>query len=297
MSATLKAKVAVSDDVQRDPRQLATIYDSMASKFEENGLDLEAVRAMGQYFSMGNDDDDENARPLSYSNFPAPLPPSAVRLSLVFFQQANPSLAVLVRQAASEIMATLPKSTKIHLNDPEHYHITIYMTSQPHTLRPNPFDPGAVLSPDITPGELFRQARPREDVVLREIDVIKKAAAETSPPTFRVHRVLMANSGTLLLCCVDVSGVIGALRARLREAFPGGPPKQSTIFHASVARILTPVQLSSEVIANMQNTTNKWSDRLRGTTFKVQAIHHVREEKFTTVEGPAVRLPFMGTDR
>ena len=42
------------------------------------------------------------------------------------------------------------------------------------------------------------------------------------------------------------------LRKRLHHAFPGGPPKQSTIVHASIARLLTPSQLSKEQIAAVQ---------------------------------------------
>lgn len=45
------------------------------------------------------------------------------------------------------------------------------------------------------------------------------------------------------------------LRKRLRHAFPGGPPKQSTIVHASIARVLTPRQLSGEEIARVQVRT------------------------------------------
>lgn len=113
-------------------------------------------------------------------------------------------------------------------------------------------------------------------------------------PRFEVHRLVMADSGTLLLCSVDhtanlaqVGGGGGSpggslsaraapparlarrsahpqapsshthtpdlqLRKRLRHAFPGGPPKQSTIVHASIARLLTPKQLTREQIDRVQ---------------------------------------------
>ena len=125
---------------------------------------------------------------------------------------------------------------------------------------------------------------------------MKREAAATPPPTFCVHRLLMADSGTLLLCSTDTSGVMSGLRRRLRESFPGGPPRQSTIFHASVARVLTPAQLDKEAISRVQTVCDRWSDRLRGKQFRVEALHYVAETKFTTVEGPNVRLPFNGVE-
>jgi len=288
MSATLKTKVAVSEEAQQDPRLLAMAYDAMASKFMTQGLNIAAISAMSQYFS--NITGPGEAHPLNYADFPnAPLPRGAVRLSLVFFQKANPSLANLVHRAASEVISALPKNTKIHLNDPSHYHITIYMTSQPHTLRPSPLIPGNSLSENLMPEELYQQAQPTD--FEGELAVLRKEAAITNKPTFKVHRLLMADSGTLLLCSVDSSGTMAGLRKRLIAAFPGGPPRQSTIFHASVARVLSPEQLDNETVQKVQRLCNDWSDRLRGMEFSVDALHYVMEEKFTTVEGPTYDLP------
>lgn len=50
-------------------------------------------------------------------------------------QECNRQLAELVAQAADEVIAALPGGCKSHTNKPSHYHITVYMTSQPHTLR------------------------------------------------------------------------------------------------------------------------------------------------------------------
>lgn len=41
---------AVSEAQQSDPRLLAAVYDDMAAKFAEHGLNLPAVAAMQQYF-------------------------------------------------------------------------------------------------------------------------------------------------------------------------------------------------------------------------------------------------------
>ena len=291
MSATMNAKISVSDAAQRDPRLLATAYDTMATKFAKEGLNLAAMQAMRAYFT--NLDGPGEAHPLHYENFPIPLPPNSVRLCLVFFHKSSPSLAALVHRAAKEIMDLLPSDTKIHLNDPSHYHITVYMTSQPHTVRPSPQIPRNEVDLSLSPEEIYEAAKPTD--VDGEIEIMKKEAAVTPPPTFRVHRLLMADSGTLLLCSLDTSGVLGDFRKRVREQFPGGPPRQSTIFHASVARILGTEQLDFKTIASIQELCDRWSDRLRECEFRVDALHYVMENRFTTVEGPAVRLPFKGT--
>lgn len=41
---------AVSEAQQSDPRLLGAVYDDMAAKFAEHGLNLPAVAAMQQYF-------------------------------------------------------------------------------------------------------------------------------------------------------------------------------------------------------------------------------------------------------
>lgn len=292
MSAALKAKVAVSDADQADPGRMASVYDSMAAKFAASGLSLPAVHAVRQYFT--NLSGPGPAEALHYGSFPTPLPPNAVRLCVIFFQQANPHLASLVHQAAQEVMQALPPGTKVHVSDPGHYHITTYMTSQPHTIRPNPFDPGAALPETLTPDELMVRAAPDPAIVQREVEIMRKEASITPAPRFKVHRLLLADSGTLLLCSVDVSGVMAGLRRRLRDAFPGGPPRQSTIFHASLARIVSPEELSPQTVARVQAVCDGWSERLRGMEFRASALHHVIEEVFTTVEGPVVRLPFQG---
>lgn len=43
---------AVSDEQQADPRLMARVYDDMAARFGEHGLNLPAVQAMCQYFDL-----------------------------------------------------------------------------------------------------------------------------------------------------------------------------------------------------------------------------------------------------
>ena len=44
----------VSDEQQADPKRLASVYDGMAKKFIDGGLDLEAIAAMRQYFDLSH---------------------------------------------------------------------------------------------------------------------------------------------------------------------------------------------------------------------------------------------------
>ncbi|KAL4434020.1 hypothetical protein ABPG75_000461 [Micractinium tetrahymenae] len=291
MSANLKAKVTVSEEQQSNPALLAAVYDDMAEKFVQHGLNLPAVEAMRQYFS--NLEGPGEPEPLEYDAFPVPLPPGAVRLGVIFFQECNAKLAELVQQAAQEVLSVLPEGCRAHANKPSHYHITVYMASQPHTLRPDPFNPkDGGLKVDGSPQEQAESARPNPETLAREVAAFRAAAASTAGPELEVHRLLMADSGTLLLCSVDRSGHLAKLRKKLRQAFMGGPPKQPTIVHASIARLLSAEQLSREQIDRIQAVCNKWSERLRCMRFSLERCYHIQENTFTTVEGPRVLLPF-----
>lgn len=299
MTASLQAKVSVSEEKQQDPSHLAAVYDLMAAKFVKSGFNLKAIEEMRRYFYIPANPSGPGERcfaePLPYDRFSAPLPPAAVRLTLIFYQRENSALATLVNRAAQDIVSRLPLSTVVHVNDPSHYHVTVYMTSQPHNLRPDPFDPSAVLPPLLTPHEIWKQAAPSEEVLQKELHVLREETLKTKEvgaPRLKVHRLVMADSGTLLLCFTDSTGSIGKLRKRLKDAFPGGPERQSTILHSSIARVLSPSQLSPEEISTVQVACDIWTEKVKGMEIEVDSLYHVYEEQFTTVIGPAERLPF-----
>ncbi|KAL6784125.1 hypothetical protein ACKKBG_A04890 [Auxenochlorella protothecoides x Auxenochlorella symbiontica] len=287
MTASLNAKVVVSDDQQADPAQLAACYDAMAAKFLQHGLNIEAVQATRQYFDLSQG---TLPRPLEYARFPSPLPEAAVRLGVLFMQKCNPTLASLAHQAALDIARHIPPGYLLHLNEPSHYHVTVFMTSQPHTLRPDPFDPGwAPPSGDAPPAGW---AAPAPAALARELRAMAAAAAAEPPPRLRAQRLLLADSGTLLLCSVDVSGGLAALRRRLRRAFPGAPPRQSTIVHCSLGRVLGGEEMGADAAARIAAACDAWTMRLAGAEWTAPGLTHVRETVFTTVEGPAVFMPF-----
>lgn len=146
-----------------------------------------------------------------------------------------------------------------------------------------------------------------------------------------MHRLVLADSGTLLLCSLDRTGHLAAVRRKLRAAFPGGPPKQSTIAvrgwrgrlicklrfrlccprwnatlsmlcpkptllvqHASIARLLTPQQLSAEQIARVQAVCDNWSKKLRGQRFKPSCLHHVQACALGCVRWPGAACAGLG---
>lgn len=167
------------------------------------------------------------------------------------------------------------------------------MTSQPHTLRSDPFDAATGgIAVGGTPAEQAASAVPAPETLAREVEVMRAAAAATPRPQFEVVRLLLADSGTLLLCSVEHTGHLARLRARLRAAFAGGPPRQSTIVHASIARVLTPEKLTPEALAAVRAVCERWTQKLAGARFSPPALHHIQETTFTTVEGPRLALPF-----
>jgi hypothetical protein len=229
------------------------------------------------------------AAPLHYSAFPSPLPPLAVRLCVLFLRDAGPALVAALHRAALDVVAVLPMGVKAHVSQPSHLHITVFMGSQPHALRPDPASPdGGILAEGADPAA----GAPSPAVLAAEIELMRQEANAVAPPSLRVHRILMADSGTLLLCCVDGSGRLASLRAALRRRLPGAPPRQSTIAHASLARVLTTSQFDSTTRARIKEVCDRCTTELRGMEVPTFKLYHVCEEQFTTVEGPSVALPF-----
>jgi hypothetical protein len=68
----------------------------------------------------------------------------------------------------------------------------------------------------------------------------------------QVYRLVLADSGTLLLCCVDPTGAVEELRAQLGERFPGAPSRQTATLHITLLRILTPRVLTPQERTSIQ---------------------------------------------
>jgi hypothetical protein len=42
----------------------------------------------------------------------------------------------------------------------------------------------------------------------------------------------------------------------------------------------------------LQEVCDRWTEKLRGIRFDPEHLYHIREQTFTTVEGPRIQLPF-----
>ena len=107
----------------------------------------------------------------------------------------------------------------------------------------------------------------------------------------QAHSIVFANSGTLLLCCVDHSGNLAAIRQKLRAAFRGAASRQSSIMHVTLGRVLTAEPLPEHTAASIAEAAAKWSSEVRGMRWRCTALTHVIEEAYTTVAGRHTLLP------
>ena len=76
--------------------------------------------------------------------------------------------------------------------------------------------------------------------------------------------MLLADSGTLLVCLADPNGSVAKLRQDLSTAFPGAPTRQTQIIHVSVLRVLTARQLSADDRQRLQAVCDDYTHKLQG---------------------------------
>ena len=76
--------------------------------------------------------------------------------------------------------------------------------------------------------------------------------------------MLLADSGTLLVCLLDPNDSLANLRQDLRTAFPGAPTRQTQIIHVSVLRVLTARQLSVDDRQRVQAVCDDYTQKLQG---------------------------------
>lgn len=88
----------------------------------------------------------------------------------------------------------------------------------------------------------------------------------------QVYKLMLSDSGTLLLCCINRDGGLEKLRAALRKVFPGAPKQQTNTMHMSLLRILTPQQLTKDDTWWLEGELEKWTEPLKGRTFVVDQL-------------------------
>ena len=222
-----------------------------------------------------------------------------MRLLVFFLEDAGSALAVAAQAAAAAVVRALPPSARVHTSPRYGLHMTLFMMSQPFDLTPDPFgdaeggggDGGADSSPPDALGT------PARGVVEREVAAAAAIASSIPPPTLVAHSILLAPSGVLLLVLTEKgdAGVVGRLRARARAAFPTAPPKQPSIMHVTLGRVLSP--LGVEEAAAAAAAAAAASDGVRGLEWAPAAVSHVCETLFATVAGPRVDAVCGGGER
>ena len=83
--------------------------------------------------------------------------------------------------------------------------------------------------------------------------------------------MVLASSGTLLLCCVERTAVLPGLRRRCRAAFPGAARRQSSIMHVTLGRVLTAEPLPETVLATIAEKAAEWSAKVSGMRWSAPA--------------------------
>ncbi|KAK9828424.1 hypothetical protein WJX81_006698 [Elliptochloris bilobata] len=285
MEDSWRAKVTVTLEQQADCGKLAAVYDDMRDAFKHDGLNVAAIRATLQFYS---DASEPHPEPLMYAHFPTPLQPGVVRLAVL---QPPVTVRAAAHEAADAVAkALVPAGIQPHLTAIDSHHITLFMTSQPGDPRPDAFNAaGGGLDLKAISGSI---PAPAPDVLARERAAVRQLAAATPAPDMEVHSLVFASSGALLLCCVDRSGQLAGLRQRMRSTFPGASAKQSTIFHITLLRVLSPQQLAPAQVAAVQVAVDAAAGPLVGLRFTPRHMLYVLERQYTTVEGTREECPF-----
>lgn len=142
---------------------------------------------------------------------------------------------------------------------------------------------------------------------------MRQLTGSTRPPVLTFERVVMTDSGTLLMTWVDHTGRLELLRKRLRLTFPGGAStahalhcpqtltlwiqragatrSQAWIIHTSLFRVLTPVVFEATTRADIQRVCDDWTYKLAGTTWTPAYLWYILENEFSTIEGLRHVLP------
>lgn len=170
------------------------------------------------------------------------------------------------------------------------YHCTVFHTSHPTDTRPDPFHSSGGLP--ANPGPPHTRPGPSKELLDAETQAVTRVVKASKPPHLVLDRVVMANSGTLLITWVDPSGHVAEMRQRMRTTFPGACAKQASIIHTSLLRLLSDEQLSGETVKAVAELCARWTQKLRGKVLVPSATWWVDEHEFSTIVGDRVRIRF-----
>ncbi|CAK4275596.1 unnamed protein product [Aphanomyces euteiches] len=215
---------------------------------ERNGgiLDEESVRQAVQQF-------DEFMKPKAYPVM------EGQDIRLLCCPHA-PEAARVCFEAATEIASVVHAPNSIHLNTEASMHVTLFHTSHPDDRR--------AFSPEIR---------------AQELDVLRRIAASVPGFTLKVHSIVIASSGSIVMLFEDPEDGIERIRDQARSAFPSMPKKQPAIIHSTLARVLSP-SMTREDLAAIQDKCHELTTRLKGYQAPISSMWYVEETHFFSAQ-------------
>ncbi|KAH9127595.1 hypothetical protein LEN26_001383 [Aphanomyces euteiches] len=232
----------------------AVIYESLETSIERNGgiLDEESVCQAVQQF-------DEFMKPKAYPVMEG----QDIRLLCCPHAPVSQRLLEATRvcfEAATEIASVVHAPNSIHLNTEASMHVTLFHTSHPDDRR--------AFSPEIR---------------AQELDVLRRIAASVPGFTLKVHSIVIASSGSIVMLFEDPEDGIERIRNQARSAFPSMPKKQPAIIHSTLARMLSP-SMTREDLAAIQDKCHELTTRLKGYQAPISSMWYVEETHFFSAQ-------------
>lgn len=256
---------------------LVSAYDRMQSTFAEHGLDVPFIAGLRSSYTL---DEEGEPQPLTYTELHQAFVPRTQRL-VVFPLDCAPEVLQLAVDATNDILdSALPPGITAYINHPSRLHMTVFYLSHVDDPRPEPYKQhGSQQASTLTDSNLQHESR-----------VLTEAMASLPYFHVQVDRLLLADSGTLLLCSTDPTGHMQSLRQQLHKSFPGAPTKQTTIIHTSLLRILSPNQLSDQEKQKVQHLCELWTQRLRGKKIPCQTLWYLIETHYANIVGQKTNI-------
>jgi hypothetical protein len=125
-----------------------------------------------------------------------------------------------------------------------------------------------------------------------ELDRVRSVAASTPPFKLVIDRLLLSDSGVLLLLFHTMERTPFAMREAFRAAFPAAPAKQSVLLHSSLARTLQ-LPPSPEALAAATAACERATQLLHGREVPIESVWHVVESALP-VAGLVTDVPLTG---
>ena len=240
---------------------LARIYDSLEAS-AAGGVD--PARLEQETSSLRRGDGGATACP-----FDEPF--GSIRLVAAPVRLEPDTLAVVLgarEEALQCSSATVPLSA-VFQTPTSQFHVTLWHFGRPGDHRP--LDGAAVSA---------------------ERAALSNTVLATSPPfELVIDKLLLSDSGVLLLLYQTPDDAPLKMREQLRGAFPASPAKQTVILHSSLARLLG-VPSAGEVVA-MREVCSAATAALRGRTLTISSVFYV-VEKALPIDGDLSELPLLG---